>query len=59
MFLAAAPAVAAGPLYDHAELSFAVANAHPRITATARYRAPANTEDGVLRTIAELLTRQG
>lgn len=46
-------------LYDHAELSFAVANAHPRITATARYRAPANTEDGVLRTIAELLTRQG
>ena len=36
-----------------------MANAHPRITATARYRAPANTEDGVLRTIAELLTRQG
>ena len=44
-------------LYDHAELSFAVANAHPAILARARCTAPANTEDGVLRTIEMLLNR--
>lgn len=45
-------------LYDRAELSFAMANAHPGILARARYLAPANTEDGVLRTIELLLDRQ-
>lgn len=45
-------------LYDHAELGFAMRNAHPGIQAVAAYTAPANTEDGVLRTIAELLTRR-
>ena len=44
-------------LYDHAELSFAMANAHPGILSRARYIAPANTDDGVLRTIKALLDR--
>ena len=44
-------------LYDHADLSFAMANAHPGIVSRARYIAPANTEDGVLRTIEALLDR--
>ncbi|BDA65677.1 Cof-type HAD-IIB family hydrolase [Actinomyces capricornis] len=44
-------------LYDHAELGFAMRNAHPGIHAVAAYTAPANTEDGVLRTINELLAR--
>lgn len=44
-------------LYDHADLSFAMANAHPGIISRARYIAPANTEDGVLRTIEALLDR--
>ena len=44
-------------LYDHAELSFAMANAHPGILSRARYIAPANTDDGVLRTIETLLDR--
>ena len=44
-------------LYDHAELSFAMANAHPGILSRARYIAPANTDDGVLRTIEALLDR--
>uniref|UniRef100_UPI003569AF40 HAD hydrolase family protein n=1 Tax=Actinotalea sp. TaxID=1872145 RepID=UPI003569AF40 len=38
-----------------ADLSFAMANAHPRIRATARFGAPANTEDGVARILAGLL----
>lgn len=44
-------------LYDCADLSFAMANAHPGIVSRARYIAPANTEDGVLRTIDALLDR--
>lgn len=44
-------------LYDYADLSFAMANAHPGIVSRARYIAPANTEDGVLRTIDALLDR--
>ena len=44
-------------LYDHADLGFAMRNAHPGIQAVAVYTAPANTEDGVLRTIEELLRR--
>ena len=44
-------------LYDYSELSFAMANAHPGIHEVARYTAPANTEDGVLRTVEELLRR--
>ncbi len=35
--------------------SFAMANAHPRVRATARFGAPANTEDGVARILAGLL----
>ena len=46
-------------LYDRAELSFAMANAHPRILARARYIAPANDEDGVTRTLRALLERMG
>ena len=46
-------------LYDHAELSFAMANAHPRVLARARYIAPANDEGGVTRTLRALLERMG
>ena len=35
--------------------SFAVANAHDEVIARARFRAPANSEDGVLRTLHRLL----
>ncbi len=35
--------------------SFAMANAHPQVLATARFGAPANTEDGVARMLAGLL----
>ena len=44
-------------LYDYSELSFAMANAHPGILSRARYIAPANTDDGVLRMIETLLDR--
>ena len=44
-------------LYDHADLSFAMANAHPDILARARYIAPGNADDGVLHTIEVLLDR--
>lgn len=44
-------------LYNHADLGFAMRNAHPGIHAAAAYTAPANTEDGVLRTVEELLRR--
>ena len=44
-------------LYDYADLGFAMRNAHPGIHAAAAYTAPANTEDGVLRTVEELLRR--
>lgn len=44
-------------LYPYAELSFAMANAHPRVLGTARYTAPANTADGVVQTVGALLDR--
>lgn len=44
-------------LYEHADLGFAMRNAHPGIHAAAAYTAPSNTDDGVLRTVAELLRR--
>lgn len=37
------------------DLSFAMANAHPGITAAANYTAPANTEDGVVQVLQRLL----
>ena len=46
-------------LYDRAELSFAMANAHPRVLARARYIAPANDEGGVTRMLRALLERMG
>ncbi|WP_103064462.1 HAD hydrolase family protein [Actinomyces qiguomingii] len=46
-------------MYDRAELSFAMANAHPGIQAVANWIAPANTEGGVLRTVDALLDRIG
>ncbi|WP_308807256.1 MULTISPECIES: Cof-type HAD-IIB family hydrolase [unclassified Actinomyces] len=46
-------------MYEHAELSFAMANAHPGIQAVAHWTAPANTEGGVLRTVDALLERLG
>ena len=42
-------------LLGAADLSFAMANAHPRIREAARFGAPANTEDGVARVLAGLL----
>ncbi|MDU0349425.1 HAD family hydrolase [Actinomyces sp. MRS3W] len=44
-------------LYEHAELSFAMANAHPGIRAVAHWTAPANTDAGVVRTVNALLDR--
>ena len=44
-------------LYEHADLGFAMRNAHPGIHAAAAYTAPSNPDDGVLRTVAELLRR--
>ncbi|MEE1296950.1 MAG: Cof-type HAD-IIB family hydrolase [Bifidobacterium sp.] len=43
------------PMFADADYSFAVANAHPDVKAAARYLAPANTEEGVIRTIDHLL----
>lgn len=42
-------------MLDAAEYSFAMANAHPAVRATARYLAPGNDENGVVRTIASVL----
>ncbi|GAA3782679.1 Cof-type HAD-IIB family hydrolase [Streptomyces chiangmaiensis] len=42
-------------MLDGAEWSFAMANAHPDVLRRARYVAPPNTENGVLRTIVRLL----
>ncbi|MEU6492489.1 Cof-type HAD-IIB family hydrolase [Streptomyces sp. NPDC046984] len=42
-------------MLDAAEWSFAMANAHPDVLRRARYVAPPNTENGVLRTITRLL----
>ncbi|WP_201300034.1 Cof-type HAD-IIB family hydrolase [Nocardioides sp. AX2bis] len=44
-------------MLDEAELSFAMDNAHPDVLDRARHRAPANTEDGVVRTVTALLDR--
>ncbi|QPL06595.1 HAD hydrolase family protein [Actinomyces respiraculi] len=44
-------------LYAHSTLGFAMANAHPGILQAAQYVAPANTEDGVVRTVNLLLNR--
>lgn len=38
-----------------ADWSFAMANAHPKILAEARYRAPSNEEDGVVTVLGRLL----
>lgn len=42
-------------MFGESELSFAMDNAHPRIRGAARYLAPANTEDGVVRVLRRLL----
>ncbi|MBV7694420.1 Cof-type HAD-IIB family hydrolase [Streptomyces sp. TRM70350] len=42
-------------MLDTAEWSFAMANAHPEVIRRARHLAPANTENGVLRTITGML----
>ncbi|WP_407341960.1 Cof-type HAD-IIB family hydrolase [Pengzhenrongella phosphoraccumulans] len=42
-------------MMDAAEFSFAMGNAHPALRARARYVAPHNTDNGVLRTIASVL----
>lgn len=44
-------------MLEAAGLSFAMANAHPEVREVARYAAPSNTEDGVVRTIRALLER--
>ena len=44
-------------MLDEAGMSFAMDNAHPAILDRARHRAPANTEDGVVRTLTALLDR--
>lgn len=41
------------------DLSFAMANAHPRVLEAARYRAPSNAEAGVITTVTRLLDLQG
>lgn len=42
-------------MFDHAGLSFAMANAHPDLISQARFIAPANTEQGVITTLTRLL----
>lgn len=42
-------------LLDAAEYSFAMADAHPTVVGRARYLAPSNRENGVVRTIAAVL----
>ncbi|MCL3862476.1 Cof-type HAD-IIB family hydrolase [Actinotalea sp. K2] len=42
-------------MLDAAGMSFAMANAHPQVLDRARYRAPSNLDDGVTRTLVELL----
>jgi Cof subfamily protein (haloacid dehalogenase superfamily) len=42
-------------MMDAAEFSFAMDNAHPQLRARARYVAPPNSENGVLRTISAVL----
>jgi hydroxymethylpyrimidine pyrophosphatase-like HAD family hydrolase len=42
-------------MMDEATYSFAMANAHPTLAERARYRAPGNTDNGVVRTIRHVL----
>jgi hypothetical protein len=42
-------------MMDEATYSFAMANAHPTLAARARYRAPGNTDNGVVRTVLSVL----
>ncbi len=42
-------------MMDEATYSFAMANAHPVLAQRARYRAPGNTDNGVVRTIKAVL----
>jgi Cof subfamily protein (haloacid dehalogenase superfamily) len=42
-------------MLDAAEHSYAMANAHPDVVARARHVAPSHTQDGVVRTIREVL----
>jgi hypothetical protein len=42
-------------MMDEATYSFAMANAHPVLAERARYRAPGNTDNGVVRTIKSVL----
>ena len=42
-------------MLDAAHWSFAMDNAHPDVRAHARFVAPANTENGVVRTISSVL----
>ena len=46
-------------MLDAAGHSFAMANAHPDVLDRARHRAPANTENGVVRTLTRLLDDAG
>ncbi|RNG38185.1 Cof-type HAD-IIB family hydrolase [Streptomyces botrytidirepellens] len=46
-------------MLDAAEWAFAMANAHPDVIRRARYLAPSNNENGVLRTITRLLSLPG
>lgn len=45
-------------MMDEATYSFAMANAHPELAKRARFRAPENTENGVVRTIKSVLALQ-
>ena len=42
-------------MFAEATHSFAMANAHPKLTHAARYIAPSNTDHGVVSTMAQLL----
>ena len=42
-------------MLDAADHSFAMSNAHPEVAARARWTAPSNREDGVVRTLAAVL----
>ncbi|WP_137843002.1 Cof-type HAD-IIB family hydrolase [Microbacterium sp. 2FI] len=46
-------------MMDAADLSFAMANAHPDVLARARHTAPSNVESGVITTIGKLLDGPG
>ena len=42
-------------MMDTADYSFAMDNAHPKLRARARFVAPSNNDNGVVRTIASVL----